>query len=190
MSSTPARRLEKAAYASLRACHVRCRATVTSLAVVDSAGIPVRPARVTVAYANSQLPDVYLGHKRGVQELPLPEPAAAAKENSSDEVLVRVTAVCEDYLQVSKPLASVEAGRLRKATVVLRLADVTLRLRDARTGATVESAEDDDPSDRIGGGSHTAWWLKWTILILGDGLRRDAETTASSQAAQAALWGA
>ena len=41
------------------------------LAVLDVVGRPVRHARVSCSYVGSRLPSLYLGHRRGVQELPL-----------------------------------------------------------------------------------------------------------------------
>ena len=101
------------------------------LAVLDVVGRPVRHARVTVTY--ERLPSLYLGHRRGVQELPL---------DGSDELDVDVTSEEAGYVQVSQQRVRVKAGRLRKTSIVLRRSDVVLRAVDARTGATLRALED------------------------------------------------
>ena len=59
------------------------------------------------------LPSVYLGHRRGVQELPL---------DGAEELEVDVTCDEAGYVQVSQQRIKVKAGRLRKTSVILRQA--------------------------------------------------------------------
>ena len=100
------------------------------LAVLDVVGRPVKAATVTCAYLNSSLPDLYLGHRRGVQELGL-----------AGEADVEVDLVCESagYVQVSPQRLKVKAGRLRKTTVILRRSTIVLRAIDAKSGKRLKA---------------------------------------------------
>ena len=98
------------------------------LAVLDVVGRALRYARVTVTY--ERLPSLYLGHRRGVQELLL---------DGSDELDADVQCDEEGHVQVSQQRVRVKAGRLRKTSIILRRSDVVfLRAIDARTGATLQ----------------------------------------------------